>query len=344
MTLENTIKSLIDTAGLSYKESKISWIFDCPNCFKSAKLYIRKRDGRFVCWYCQTTERFFGKPEWALSKLLSLPVREIKNKLYGESEENNKDVYVQVEIHDFFGDTELIPEGLIPPSPVAEPLDHYSLDHPHAARGLEYVLGRGISLDVATKHQIKYKPKERRVIFPILLHGELVGWQARTIDPSSGEVDGRVWKGQKILTTLNGDRNAIVMGQDNLIGSTHAILVEGPVDMIKTHLCGGGVATMGKSISNGQLDIIKDSGVTKVYLGLDPDAAHEINRICAALPDVELYRLLPPSHREDLGEATDMEVLEAFRTAPRINNGMVFVAPLTDRFRELRRQEEALEG
>jgi hypothetical protein len=106
------------------------------------------------------------------------------------------------------------------------------------------------------------------------------------------------------------------MFQDRLQGSKHAVLTEGPFDALKGHLVGGNVASMGKDVSARQLDIIVRSGVRALYVGLDRDAAKEVGRIVRDLHGtLDLYRLLPPPHRDDLGECTMEEVAHQFHTA-----------------------------
>jgi hypothetical protein len=65
----------------------------------------------------------------------------------------------------------------------------------------------------------------------------------------------------KILTT--GPRDTVLMFQDRLATSDHAIICEGPVDALKCHLVGGNVATMGKVVSSRQIEIIKGSAASR---------------------------------------------------------------------------------
>jgi hypothetical protein len=117
------------------------------------------------------------------------------------------------------------------------------------------------------------------------------------------------------------------MYQDRLRGLAHGIMVEGPMDAIKCHLCQGNTATMGKGVSERQLDIYLSYGLRRLYLGLDPDAAEDTMRLVRELSrhqDLQLYRLEPPPGRDDLGDATPEEVLEQFRSAERIWLGKQF--------------------
>src|SRR5271156_3717415 len=80
------LQTLIETSGLEFDNRyKKAWRFDCPKCGKKERLYIRRRDGRFICWYCRdkTEGGFEGDPEYALSLLLGRSVTDIQDIIYG---------------------------------------------------------------------------------------------------------------------------------------------------------------------------------------------------------------------------------------------------------------------
>jgi hypothetical protein len=320
------LDSLIRNSGLTYRENSVSWIFECPRCNKRDKLYLRKRDGQFVCWFCATTEGYKGRAEYALRDLLRKPVFELQEKLYGNVPSDTA-LRPRLEFHDFFGDEDEIPFDLMPVPAVAWPEEFFELDHPHAARGLAYLEGRGIDLATAMQLGLRYFPQERRVIFPIVAQQRLVGWQARTI--IAGVIP-KILTGPKTFK----DRDRVLMGQDELEGAEAAILVEGPVDKYKCRLCPAAVVcSMGKSVSGGQLALIKASKTLKrLYLGIDPDAAAEKTRLCREFSHLELFEMLPPRHTVDLGEMSAEDVVSVFRSARHITAGRVFLAPYKDFF------------
>lgn len=324
---------MIENSGISYRQNSQSFIFVCPRCNKKDKLYIRKTDGRFVCFVCAEGEgKFKGKGEFALTELLQLPLGEVQRRLYGESFTGKMiEDLLQLQLYDFYGDDDEIEEDVTGTLPtLLWPLDFFTIDDPRSARGLKYLEEeRGIPLALAKTYNLRYCPSQRRVIFPVEVRGRLIGWQARSIMPSGwGEwtdKEGAIHTTPKILGNKGLRREIALMYGDKLNGSEHAVICEGPIDGIKAHLCGGNAVTMGKAVSDAQLKAIAYSGVKRVYLALDPDAAAEMDRICRALGHLELYHLLPLRGRKDLGEMTPEEVLGQFHKAPRIDAGMLFV-------------------
>lgn len=310
------------SAGLTPNHSnRISYIFDCPRCSKKNKLYIRRRDGHFCCFACRQANSFYGQAEHAFAALLHLPVWEVRAALRGD--DHQAIVSLDLRFGDFFDDDFIDPEADEVPS-VAWPFDYIPIDAPQAHRGLAYLEGRGISLALAKTYDLRYCVKERRVIFPIKVGGRLVGWQKRLIVQDSywNEEEGRTVGVPKILSSIGIPRDQTLMFADALIGLDHAVLTEGPVDAIKAHLCGGNVATMGKTISSSQLALLRHHGLRRLYLALDLDAAFETTRLLREMSDIECYLMTPPPG-QDLGSMTPEAVYELFQAAPRVQPGTI---------------------
>jgi hypothetical protein len=330
------LEQLVRGSGLTYRENSVSWIFTCPRCSKKDKLYLRKRDGRFVCWRCASTQRFQGHPEYALRELLGMPLRDLQQKLYGDLTFSDTP-FASLELRDFFGDEDEIPYDLPIPTTFF-PEDFFPIDDSRARKGRRYLEEeRGIGVELAQKFGLRYHPQSMRVIFPIVVRGNLVGWQGRHIRPKWTDENGRVWEVPKIETGPNTreykfqDRDRCLMFQDTLDGADAAILLEGPIDGIKCHLGPAAtVVSMGKSVSNGQLNILRNSGIKRLYLGIDPDAADEKTRLCRAFSDIEVYEMLPTL--EDFGKMSPEEVVPVFLNARRITAGRIFMPPHVDFF------------
>ena len=324
---------LVESGGVQYRQNSISYIFNCPRCLKTNKLYIRKKDGRFVCWVCAETQNFKGKAEWALHELLGLRIPELQKKLYGFEITERADV-LELDLEDIWGleeSDEIVLEDIPVVKGVEWPPDFVPLRHPGFAPAARYLHGRGVTAQDVITYDIRFQPSEKRVVFPVVVDGDLVGWQGRYIDKTSIEdpETGDIQKIPKILTstTLRESGSRFVMFQDRLKGSPHVVMAEGPISAIKAGLCGGNVATMGKSVTQRQLDTCLSYGAKKVYLALDRDAAPDILRIAGLLPEnVEAYLLLPPDHRDDLGDATQEEVLEQFKKAPRVRSDTLLLS------------------
>lgn len=268
-----------------------------------------KADGRFVCWVCAENSGFKGAAEFALTEILGMPIGRIRQLIHGDKSEEVDASFFSISLWDFYVDE-------APPTDLVEelkglrfPLHFFPIDHKHSEKGREYLAGRGVNLDLAMHYRLAYSPPEKRVIIPNYIGDKLVGWQARYIAPTEVVLpDGTIRKIPKILTT--GPRDSILMFQDNLTASRHAILAEGPFDGMKCHLLGGNVVTMGKVVSQRQLAIVKGSGVKDIYLGLDLDAGSESMELLRAFSDyadsdmTEYYRVFklnPLPGYEDLG-------------------------------------------
>lgn len=330
------LQSLIENSGVSFRTTSKSYVFSCPRCGKKDKLMMFKGDGRFICWVCAETTNFKGRPEFALTELLGLPVSKIRERIYGDVGDKTDTNYFEIHLTDFFGEDEQPPQDLVEQlKGKSWPLDFYPIDHAHARKGLEYCESRGIPLEVAKKYRLRYCPVQKRVIFPCYVGDKLVGWQARFILPHEwyDEEEGRMRKVPKILTT--GDRDKMLMFQDRMIGQEAVVICEGPVDAIKCDTLGiGNVCTMGKVISQRHLGLIKGSGARKIYIGFDLDAGAEAMKLLEAFNgyyDIsteamyEVYKLEPLPGYEDLG-AMPLELMpQAFALAERLRPGQLFL-------------------
>jgi hypothetical protein len=327
---------IIEAGGVDFKQNAISFIFSCPRCSKKNKLYIRKRDGAFVCFVCKETDNFKGRAEWALHELYpGLSIRELREKLYGDDlpEQLQSELFVQFEPGPWGYDEDDDEISADPvPNDVFWPPQFVTVDNPMAfANGARYLHERGLGIEHVRTYDIRYDPTEQRVIFPVKVDDKLIGWQARYIKSTEyfDETRAKMVRIPKILTskTLSESGGHWLMFQDRLRGSPHCVLTEGPVSALKAHLCGGNVASMGKAVTENQLRTILRYGIRKVYLALDPDAADEVRRILRTLtPEVEAFLLLPPPGREDLGDATQEEVYAQFLCAPRLEPDTLMVS------------------
>jgi hypothetical protein len=321
---------ILKESRLKYDQTSVSYVFTCPRCQGKKKLYIRKADGRFVCWKCKETESYQGRPEFALADLLSQPVKQVQSRLYG-GEHIPVSLYLDVKVKDFFGDDDDVDDDAVEIATTFWPLEYLPIDHVHAARGAEYLHGRGIPLWMAKKYDIRYCPQKRRVVFPVNSGPALYGWQERIVIPNKFiDEDGNEREIPKILSSTGIPRDRTVMFADRLQGVDHAILCEGPVDALKAHFCKGNVAAMGKAVSREQVRLLVNAGIKKLYLALDPDAADEIQRLVRNnYDDFEMYEMIAPAKtgrdKYDLGAMEFAEVDDLFRSAARIGPGRLFI-------------------
>lgn len=331
--------AVIEDAGLSYKQNTVSYIFDCPKCGRKDKLYIRKRDGKFICWFCAEIDGFRGRAEYALAELLGTPVSLVKEQLYGTSTALDDDYF---DLDGFFGEDDDIDEDAVLVPSMSWPWDYYPIDHDFSAPGLAYLNGRGVTKDLALKYGLRFCPQKRRVVFPVEIGQRLVGWQERAIFQTKqwNEEDQEWVQAMKMLSSKGIPTAHTVMFSNNLRGSKHVVLCEGPIDAIKADLCGGNVATMGKAIGAGQTRVVRDhrllldrrevgqlvgAGIERVYLALDPDAAQETTRLIREFSDLDVYLMHAPAPYEDLGDMPLGAVKDLFDSAPRVTTANLFV-------------------
>lgn len=329
MSDTETLKKYIEGSGLDFRQNSVSYIFTCPRCNKKGKLFLRKRDGRFVCWVCKETDNFQGRPEYALAELQMLPVATIRSKLYGEKEHVGG-VRLDLALKDFFGeDDTLDADAVDATSTIRWPWDYYAMDDQRSRRGREYLEGRGIPLELSLEYGLRYCPERRRIAFPVMVEGRLVGYQERTVVKETktwNEELGKYSEMSKVLSSKGIPRDRLVMFADRMKNRDHVVLCEGPIDALKAHSCGGNVAAMGKAVSRGQVAFLRNQGVKKVYLALDPDAADETRRLVREFGDeTEVYLMHPDPGYKDLGAMSIEGVKDLFLRATRVNSSRLFV-------------------
>lgn len=317
------LKKIIASGGVPYRQSAISYKFDCPLCGKREKVWMYKASGNFRCWSCEA-DGFKGAAEKALVALYGGNYEDYRRLLRGGEPEtlgllqldfdDDDDLFVD-ESADFTG-WEWSPMAV-------------AADEPAFAPGRAYLLGRGIGDDIIKKYDIRYSPAEKRVLFPYVLGGELVGWQGRLIVPNVivDSLTGKKRELPKALTTIQpGIQGNYVMFAANLDRSAHAVITEGPVSGLKTELCGGNVVSLGKGVTPSQLDFVAKR-VGRVYLALDSDAGDDITRAANILlsmgtevmlmrvPQQVIARQRALGKSADFGDCTPEEALQAFRDA-----------------------------
>jgi hypothetical protein len=140
------------------------------------------------------------------------------------------------------------------------------LNDPRAQAGHDYLTGRGIDPLEATRVYgvsmcIEGNPLVckggmlGRLIFPVTKDGLHVGWQARlAFEPQQLDKD-RSFKFLRWYTMPGVWRQDYLLGYDQSKGHEHAILVEGPTDLVKQGSpC---IASLGQTLSLGQARLIR---------------------------------------------------------------------------------------
>ena len=295
-----------------------SYIFDCPACGGSKKLYIEKESGRSVCFKKKSSKcpGAGSRITYTLSLLSGISIEAVKREIFDLVVQLTDEINVSFEDNDEVERKELKAGSL--------PLDVHFIQMSGAEEGVEYLNNRGISKDVAKKYKILYSPVMRRVLFPVIIGKTLYGWQGRAID--------KVDKGSR-MHNMKGDwRSRTLMFYENIVDKKFAIIAEGPIDAMKFEQVGHFVATMGKEISNDQLELLRKSKIEKIYLALDRDAFDKIERIRNNVTNamngktMKCYIIEVPEHRGDFGECTFDECKKAFQSAKEITGDEIFAS------------------
>lgn len=320
------IQEFLDKYGIEpKKENARSFIFDCPACGGPEKLYIEKSNGRSICFkhkteQCPTSRTPLIK---VLSLISEVPYEDVKNILTEKITVTAGEILEEPMIPN-------ISAPNLPPKKITVPLEPIKPEqYPPGlmpiralqdnegmvSEGIMYLSSRGLDIKNLEKFGVCYSTYMRRVVFPVVHQNKCYGWQARTIDKN---VEPRMYN-------LPGEwKTRTLMFYDNIVGSEFAIVAEGAISALKFALVGGFVATMGKLVSNEQLDLILEAGVQNIFLALDPDAIPEMCEIVSKIYNktnglVQCFLVKVPDGKEDFGDCTYEECKTAFELAEPID-------------------------
>lgn len=313
-------------SGVSYSSQSRSYVFTCPKCGKADKLWMYHDGSRFVCFACP---RFSGAVEWALSRLSGRDVESVRRSIYKNLTKGDDGGFVfclDPDAEEDDVDNYEDPLSLDDAPDLAWPLDCVPLDDRSGAPGAAYLERRGIPRDLAMEYDVRYSTSERAIAFPAYVGPQLVAWQYRFLKD-------RVYKNKsgktvtmKVRSTEDVPRDRVVLFQDRMVAGGDAVLCEGPVDALKAHYWGGNVAAMGKSVSYGQVLRIIRSGVKRVFLALDPDAAESKDSLVRQFSgSVEVFDVSVPNKYKDLGEMPLDEAVDAIAAAKPARPGDIYL-------------------
>ena len=320
--LGSKIKSLIAEQGLDYKEKSKTIYTTCPMCGHNDKFSILKVNGSCICYRgsCEFGKRWFT--EWLmLTAGIDYKAAKALMSDYEAQRYIEPDGSLKVILDDQG------PRRTVELTPIAFPeADMMRIDSEYAGDARDYLASRGIPLDIAVLYGVMFSPIRRRVIFPVVMGGQVYGYQGRHID----KVDDSV----KMRNNDGFAREALVMFADRMQQLDFVIISEGPVDAIKFHYVGSNICTMGKVVTDKQLDLIC-AGKQSIYLALDDDADAEIRELSQILSDYKVYLIkVPESCRQrcrekgkkaDFGECTFEECEAAFHSAIRLDDSYVVI-------------------
>lgn len=313
--LDARIQEILEEEGVHYRLNYRTIYTVCPSCNRDDKFSILRENGACICYRasCDFGKGFFDK--WIV-KQTGCSFEQAKKRLNPDL--GLADAVKQLRYVDPVPQIVIKKDNDIPtytwPNPLLDPIDSGN-------DGEMYLLQRGISKEIAERYGIMYSNEDRRVIFPIMLNGVCRGWQGRAVDKDNP------------LRVKNNDgfrRDKLVMFVDQVKKNHPVIICEGPIDALKFDLVGGSVATMGKMITNSQIELILSKQPSAVYLALDDDAAEEMKAMVERT-ELPTYKIdVPKEARErckilkkkaDFGECSLEECKTAFENARKLHVG-----------------------
>lgn len=204
-------------------------------------------------------------------------------------------------------DPDAMPDRVCPPG---ELFDLHDLNDAHPAR--RYVKARGYDPDVLSRELgVSYCPEalpqyrlaSGRLIIPVVMNGEMVGWQARLIRGASGKGRPKYW-------TMTGMKTSMTLyNYDNALRSPFVVVTEGPT---KVWTFGReAVALLGKSLSGWQAEKLtywgRELGKPVVVM-LDGNAQDYAQAIYDDLKSVPYRVLVPVAPGVDPGDLPTPEI------------------------------------
>jgi hypothetical protein len=302
MHFAQAIEAFLSDHDIRFNPGKQSLITTCinPACAKEDHMWIRRSNGRTICFRCN--ER------WDWRGLVSVIARvnrsEAHSVLFGFgagdefalSAEERRDPFAPVE------------EVEKKDRPIKLPIDMPSAKT--CTDALVYLKGRNVGWNQIDDFDIRWNEAMRAVVFPVRKGGVLYGWQARKIAPKPDEMR---------LISLSGFYKAhFLLNWDRAILRPAICVVEGPFDGVAADATEdvGGVATLGKGVSQEQVKLLLEAPARELFIGLDPDAYAEMFELIEMLGlRKTLRRALPPPHREDFGECLPDETRQVYNNA-----------------------------
>ena len=228
----------------------------CYNCGKQKKLYVKTETGVFNCFSCTVN----GGPASLIMNLAHCSFGEASFILYGkyqrESLKATDDDFNLDVIVGGFKKTKNKFARL--PVPMQRPQWFTDLKKSDID-AYNYLRSRGLTNEIIEALNIWHWESARRIVFPVTIDGELYGTLARDY---MGDQD------LKVLNSQGPWRNFTVWNFDNAKDSDELVICEGAFSAIK---CGinRAIALLGKVANPNQVDVIKSTNATKIYICLD---------------------------------------------------------------------------
>ena len=268
------------------------YVVDCPECDGKSKLYININKGAYVCFKCGYTG--------SSARLLGLSDRiTFKPK---ERKPIRTDIQMPGELQELTHLEEDNPALLYLGQ---RGFDHKELNDVYGVRYCYYGRSYADGLFNTTN----------TLVFPLWMHGKLVGWQARLLydvdeltDEEMGllgfkqDDDGDYITPPKYWTSPGLEKGRLLYNYDWAKANDVVVVTEGVFDSLAVGK--PGVATLGKRVSEAQIQMLINWPL--VVLLLDPDAYDDAVALKYEIEKSTIVLLIRLEGYKDAGEAPRM--------------------------------------
>ena len=275
-------RSVIEVAGEYYR-------VDCPHCQDTKqRLWINHRYGNYdgssgfhITWLAWC----FNEP------CLESPGRrnELERMIFGFRNFNQ-----QRQMQVLQGDYEKAARLSVvsPPGQVvslaALPLTHPANQFLISRRYDPYFLAQHYGLGYCITAAGEYRPAQSRIVIPIWMHGQFVGWQGRYV----GDLNWKVAETPKYYGCPNMGKSRMLYGYDEAKQWPFAVVVEGAPG--RWRVGGPSMAALGKTLTHHQRLLLEETWPGKpVILALDPDARESTEGIVRDMQRSGRINLIP---------------------------------------------------
>lgn len=175
--------------------------------------------------------------------------------------------------------------------------------HPYA------VDERGLNDRAYERLALGYDPATRRLVFPHYVGGRLLGWQQRAIPDRPGLWPGSVEDMPKYRNNGSFPKSSTLYNIDAARAAGSVVVVESPMSV--AWAVGRGmdncVATFGATVTDGQIDLLRELGEVTVWFDDDPAGWKAERKVTKALIRTNRVKVIIPEKGRDLADSVSIE-------------------------------------
>lgn len=320
-----------------YKESMSQmsreWLLPCPSC-GSERLRWRHEPGHkqaWICWGCKMTGSSFD----LIKRLEKLTYIEAVNFVLSDYMGGDCPTELKAAIRP--RRNQVSRAELLPVMKYPRGFERIDFNNPLHTRACQYAAYRGLSKKDIHDYNLGFCRSGRLtnyIVFPCLMDGGLVYWQARaTWDPPQFAQKDQLkqWvkstNYRKTLNPMNSEGGAsarqVLFNFDKARTSTHVVITEGPVDAIKVGL--HAVALLGKAITPEKVAKLRQMNTERytIYLDRGPEELRNAYELAKQLVDFARVYVAQPPEGFDPGKLTKAQNAHVIQQAQLFKGGLV---------------------